>query len=110
VTQPDLLSWREAEVRRDIGMERAVEHADRKEPDWSAQAMAALLDFVMVYADMPFLAEEVRAHADWIPPPPDGRAWGAVFQRAAREGHIVRLGYAPAKSSNLSPKVLWGRA
>ena len=105
----DLLAWGEAKARRDDGMARAVEHADAVTADWSERAMAALLDFVRSHGDIPFMAEDVRVMADYIPPPPDGRAWGAVFQRAARAGHIVKVGYAPAKSSNLSPKVLWGR-
>ena len=54
-----------------------------------------------------FLAEEVRNFATGLDLPPDGRAWGVVFRSAAREGLIVKAGYAPAKSSNLSPKVLW---
>lgn len=107
--QPSLLDWKQAESRRDDGMQRAVEHADDVKPYWSDMAMT----WVLVYRDMhaEFLAEDVRAyaHAGGLPGPPDGRAWGAVIRRAAKAGHIVKVGYAPAKTSNLSPKVLWGR-
>lgn len=101
--QPSLLDW--AARRRADGMRRAVEHADIVQVGWSEAAMICLLD----YADIigrPFMVEEVRA-ASGLPAPPDGRAWGAVVQRAARSGAISRVGYAPAKSSNLSPKCLW---
>jgi hypothetical protein len=99
-----------AAARRDDGMTRAVEHADAVEPDWSTRAYVCLAEFCRERGALTFLTEDVRAFAlnRNLPPPPDGRAWGAVIQRAAREGLIVRMGYAAAKSSNLSPKVLWG--
>jgi hypothetical protein len=100
----DLFTW--AEKRRDIGMERAVEHADSAEEGWSADARAALLAYARRIG-RPFLVEEVREAATWLPAPPDGRAWGAVTRRAALAGSIVRVGYAPAASSNCSPKCLW---
>lgn len=107
----DLFTFAEATKRRDDGMRRAVEHADDVTAEWSKRAIGLLIEYAR-WDDAGFLAEQVRlfAHDQGLPSPPDGRAWGAVFQRAAKAGHIVRLGYAPAKSSNLSPKVLWGRA
>lgn len=108
MNQPDLLTWREAESKRDDGISRSVDHADRKEPNWSDAA----LFMVRRYARMsgaPFMAEDARAFADkmGLNDPPDGRAWGAVFQRARKSGLIEMVGYAPAKSSNCSPKCLW---
>jgi hypothetical protein len=106
MTEQLSLDWTPAQ-RRDDGMRRAVEHADAVEASWSARAHALLLEYAVLHGE--WMVEDLR---DWtlvhgLPNPPDGRAWGAVVQRAARSGAIVRVGYAPAKSSNLSPKCLW---
>ncbi len=106
----DLFSWQAAQS----GMERAVEHADSVVPNWSERAMEALLEYARgwrdAWGDVGFLIEDVRAHATELPAPPDSRAWGAVVSKAARQGLIVKVGYAPAASSNCSPKTLWQRA
>jgi len=96
--------------RRDIGIHRAVEKADRDVPDWSWVAYYGLLKYTQVNKLRTFLAEDVREWCErygYVPPPENGKAWGAVMQRAARRKVIEKCGYAPAKSSNLSPKVLW---
>lgn len=94
-----------ARIRRDDGIQRAADHADDA---WRERAIGYVRLHAAVHAE--FLAEDVRAVAehDGLPPPPDGRAWGSVMQTAARRGIVKRVGYAPARSSNLSPKVLWG--
>ncbi len=99
-----------AEHDRDTGMERAIDHAEREILDWGQGAHAVLMT---VAANMPaFLAEDVVAasKSHGLAPPPDGRAWGAVVRRAALKGLIHKIGYAPARSSNLSPKCLWARS
>ncbi len=99
-----------AEERRDAGIAAAVEHADREIADWSDRAVGMVRWFAEDIALGAFLTEDVR---DWsrsrLPPPPDGRAWGAVMRRAKQAGYIVPAGYRAARSSNLSPKVLWAR-
>jgi hypothetical protein len=104
------LDWMDVAVRRDTGIRRAADHAERETPGWGHGALAFLRGFA-AGATGPFLAEDVAAaYIDrGLPPPPDGRAWGSVFQRAARRGVIRRIGYAPARSSNGSPKPLWAR-
>jgi hypothetical protein len=99
----------EAKKRRDSGIWQAVERADREVDNWSADALGLTQRFAVQHAHRPFLTEEVRewARLHGLPQPPDGRAWGAVMQRAARAGYIMQMGYAKARSSNLSPKVLW---
>ena len=97
--------------RRDIGIHRAVEKADRDDSGWSWRAYYALLKYATTH-DNKFLAEDVREwaeHHGHIDPPENARAWGAVMQRGVRRKIIEKVGYAPAKSSNLSPKVLWRR-
>ena len=33
-----------------------------------------------------------------VPEPPDGRAWGAIVQRASKARLIRRIGFAPMKA------------
>lgn len=94
-----------AKARRDDGIQRAGDHAGDA---WKKAARGYLLEYLSHRRrGDDFLAEMVRDFAVGLALPPDGRAWGAVFQSAARERLIEKVGYAPAKSSNLSPKVLW---
>lgn len=97
-----------ARARRDDGIARAGEHAGHA---WKRGARGYLLEYVATHTG-PFLAEDVRGYAEarGFEIPPDGRAWGAVFRSAARDNVIRKVGYAPAKSSNLSPKVQWTAA
>lgn len=90
-------------ARRDRGIQSSGDHAGSV---WKRRATGYLLEYLAAHRE-PFLAEDVREFAAQLESPPDGRAWGSVFQEAARRGLIVKVGYAPAKSSNLSPKVLW---
>lgn len=98
---------------RDLGMQRAVDHANREEPEWSGQALGQLTAYANIIG-RPFLIEEARvwAEAHGLPNPPDARAWGAVVKRAAHKKKpvIVRAGAAPAASSHCSLKPLWVRA
>lgn len=97
-----------ARARRDDGIQRAAEHAGDR---WRRGARGYLLEYLACH-DGPFMAEDVREFAEkrGFDFPPDGRAWGVVFQSAASEKLIVKVGYAPARSSNLSPKVQWRAA
>lgn len=98
----------EAETRRDIGIARAERHANAAWCQWSEVAF----DYLRLYCeDNPgdrFLAEELRnfAAAHGFTSAND-KAWGAIMRKGAKEGLIYRYGYAPARSSNLSPKCLW---
>lgn len=97
-----------ARARRDDGIQRSGDHAGDV---WRRGARGYLLEWLATHEGT-FLAEDVRAYAEarGFAHPPDGRAWGVVFQSAARERLIRKDGYAPAKSSNLSPKVRWAPA
>jgi len=103
------LTLADARKRRDAGIAKSGEHAGS---DWRAAAIASIGDFVRVKGMTPFLAEEAREYAQrrGLALPPDGRAWGMVFQAARRAGIIEAIGYAPSRSSNLSPKVRWRAA
>lgn len=95
----------DAIARRDEGIQRAADHAGKR---WQRIARGYVLEY-LVGRSTPFLAEDVRQFAEsrGLELAPDSRAWGAVIQSVARERLIVKEGYAAAKSSNLSPKVLW---
>lgn len=110
--EPPITAPPTPEERRDEGIQRASEHADRVRREWTASTVVYATALVQRRGYKPFLAEEIKeiAERDGVPKPPDGRAWGQVMRNLRRAGIIRHLGYAPAKSSNLSPKCLWGRA
>ena len=93
-----------AQQRRDRGIRRSADHATR---EWLDKAVGYVRLHAVVTPS--FLTEDVRAmaEADGLPAPPDKRAWGAVMRKAAHAELIKADGYAPSKSSNLSPKVRW---
>lgn len=102
-----------AEAKRDIGMAMAEDKANRDAPFWSDRALLALEKYCLAHPDQKFLGEDVREWAEGkrlVSIPDNERAWGAVFQKAARLKIIRKVGYAPARSSNLSPKCLWRAA
>ena len=112
--QPNLFdsvlpSAAEAGDRRDEGIARAADRNERRHAGWQHEALGHLATFLSWQGDRTFLAEEVREYAvsAGLVLPTDGRAWGALMQLAKRLEWIVAVGYAPARSSNLSPKVLW---
>lgn len=102
----DLVARRVAEDRRDLGIARAERHAGH---DWQERAIGYLLEWIATGNRGPFMCEDVRAFAErrGLESPPTKRAWGGVM-RAAKDRCIVQaIGYAPANSSNRSPKVQW---
>jgi hypothetical protein len=86
----------------------AADHSDRIESDWTVRATQMLVAYAHEVA-RPFLVEEARRWAleHGLPEAVEPRAWGAVTQRASRDGVIEAAGYRSAVSSNGSPKVLW---
>lgn len=73
-------------------------------PEWESQAFQWLLKYAR-QARLPFTIEEAREWiGDKVDPAPDLRWWGNVTRSAIRDGHIKRVSFAPARSSNGSPK------
>jgi hypothetical protein len=99
MTQPQLnISF--ARHERDKGIEKARRNADRVCDKWSEKVYILLKDFIKVYSG-PFQFEDFRVSiAGLVPEPPHKRAFGSIAARAAREGIITRVGYAPVKSVN----------
>jgi hypothetical protein len=86
------------------GLAEAQRTADSNGPEWTDVALNAL-DHYAQLAKVPFTIEEAREWiGDLVPQPKDDRAWGSVAAKAVRLNHIKPVGYAPARSSNGSPK------
>lgn len=102
--------------RRDLGIHRAQVKAHREcGEDWTVRAATFLYHYAACVAlGQPFMVEDARqvAHTKryGVPRNSNPKAWGAAVQMARRKGWIRAAGYAPARSSNGSPKVLWERA
>jgi hypothetical protein len=105
------LDWIDAERSRDDGIARATGHAERVSDGWNRRADTALMSFLIEQCGVPFLSEQFVKYAlerFGVAPPPDPRAWGGPIRRAAAKRRIVKTGrYAPANTSNRSPKALW---
>lgn len=95
------LDWTAARAARDAGIQRAVDHAEAVVPRWADTAFAFLLTYLAGQSGR-FTSEDVRlAASSTVPVPPNERAWGGIFQKAAKRGLIVRDGYTSARD----PKV-----
>lgn len=79
---------------RDIGIQKAVDHANEVEPKWSDQAYAFLVQFLRIH-EGEFMTEMVRGYAtaNGLSVPPSKRAWGAIVVKAAKNNLIVKKGY-----------------
>ena len=97
----------EANRRRDKGIKTAADHAELVEPTWQDKA----LEMLGKYPRQEFMAEDVRAWAYLmgLKPAPHARAWGAVIQRANKEGLIEHIGYGKTANptAHRTPASLW---
>ncbi len=101
----------EARARRDLGMQRVGDKAERCEPGWVDAAMDAVRRYAATQHAL-FTIELMRLVLEReLPPVHDKRAWGVVTVRAIKEGLIERIKgqYFPASSSNNSPKSVYRR-
>jgi hypothetical protein len=93
---------------RDNGIERAIEHANRVNGNWSEQAYQFLLEYIKDREE--FITEDVRQAAiDHVPQPPNQKAWGGVIVRAKKSGLITRKGYVSRKNpiAHCATVTLW---
>lgn len=89
------------------GMTSSAAHAEDDAPGWAERAFASVRDHYIIFGNItPFTMEDARswAYAMGLDRPAEERAWGSVTQRLVRERVIEPVGYAPATSSNGSPK------
>lgn len=91
--------------QRELGLALAVRSVDSA---WIERALGYVREF-SAYAEGPFLTEQVRefAHSGGLAQPANAKVWGAVMRKAQRQGIVRAFAFAPARSSNGSPKVLW---
>lgn len=78
---------------KQAGIHLAAEHAETKHQGWNEEAFSALKLF-LTWNKSPFMCETFRAFAESecnVPPPPSGRAYGAVILRAKKEGLIQHV-------------------
>lgn len=97
-----------ARRQRDRGIGLAEMGAENAEPGWTDVAFEFLKLYAMQHAE-PFTAEDVleaAAARDFIKPPND-RAWGGVFQSAARRGIIRKDGHGVCRKRHASVCVRW---
>jgi len=84
------------------GARQAASRASKIDAGWRSEALAAVREHARRYPS--FLSEHVRVH---IPDGADRRALGHIVKEAERLGWIKADGFAPAASSNGSPKTAW---
>lgn len=97
-------SREEAAARRDKGMSSVDANADE---EWKNAARQIILDLPLGHE---FLGEDIRGMLDAAGfSVHDKRALGPVINSAHRAGYIESIGWRNARTSNLSPKVLWRR-
>lgn len=85
------LSFEDAMRERDAGIQKAVDHADAVNPDWSVQAFEEFKRFLIINPGE-FMAEAFRAHCAVVdfPLPPHSRAFGGIIRKASNAG-IIRF-------------------
>ena len=90
------MTTQEARAARDAGIQQAADHAEEVHQDWGELALDAVRQFAdgVRGTNAWFTSEDVRSSeaGQAVPTPPHLRAWGAVFQRAARERLIEKVG------------------
>ena len=91
-----------ARDRAELGLTRAAAKAERIEPGWRTEALRALRAHALAHEH--FMMEDVPFS---VPSEADRRAVGVVAREAKRLGWIAADGWAPANTSNRSPKVRW---
>lgn len=105
-----IIDFNAANARQDLGMTSSLQHANSAVPGWGEHALALLRQYACLQAE-PFTIEQFRAWAygRGLPVPAEERSFGSVTRKAIRGGVMVRVGYAPATSSNNSPKATYVR-
>lgn len=96
-----------ATAARNAGMVLAAEHAEAVSPGWKESAYQFLRDFARTHEK--FISENVSdAHiAAGLEQPPTLKAWGSIYQKAAKAGLIARVGFEISRRRHLSPTPLW---
>lgn len=96
-----------AAAARDRGIAQAADHASRIDDTFAERALAFL--YAYARANEQFISETATdaAAVEGLTSPADRRAWGAVFQKAAKQGYIRKIGFGTSLRRHLSPTPLW---
>ena len=93
----------DARAARDAGIGLAADHANAVEPRWTDRAYCVLVAYCRWKPGTTFTSEMVRDYAHntcGLPEPAHRRAWGSVFQRAARVGMIQEAGITESRAAH----------
>lgn len=105
------MDFDQARAQRDAGIRMAADHAEEVSPGWSDRAF----DMLRCFADSKrlaggetFTSEDLRTYAAslGLPAPAHLRAWGGVFQRAAKAGIIVKAGVSTARAPHVHQSIV----
>lgn len=98
-----------ARRERDSGMAMVEQAAINANPKWPDVALEYLKLYAIRAGANRFTAEDVLAQAviDRIIEPPNPKAWGGPFKRAATLGIIRKVGYDVCHKRHASPTILW---
>lgn len=104
---PAPLNLNEARRIRDIKVQQVLDRAEQINDGWGRVAYLYLVGYSRRHHR--FIAQDVvRAFKDdGMTPPHSDKAFGKIFQLAAKVGCIKASGYAPAPHRHASPAVLW---
>lgn len=100
----NLFDLKESRLRRDEGIARAVDHANRVDPDWNKRVWELFTEWLgRMPVGFRFMIEDFRLYLDAqkkIAKPPSLRAFGFIPGKAARLGMITKMGTAQVKNVN----------
>lgn len=100
------ISIEQAHARGAAGMNAALANAMQSDPGWSDKAYEFLLDYARRHRT--FISEDVSdaARSSTLPRPPTDRAWGGIYQRAARAGMIIQdgIGRSRRRHGSICPR------
>lgn len=95
------LNMYESRQNRDAGIQKAVEHANQVNPEWSDKAYEMFVDWLKGWpSTFTFLMEDFRkvAQIRGLPDPPSARSFGGVALKAKFAGLIKSNGLKPTTS------------
>ena len=102
------LSLDDARRVRDQKMQQVLDHAEREQPKWGDLALAYLKRYAETHDR--FVGWFVTQAADLtgaVPTPPTLKSWGSIFSKAARDGWLVKDGYAQDPHRHANPCPIW---
>lgn len=112
--QLDIFDQQAGEHLAEVGMQLAVESADRKEKDWSKRCWQLFLWWLRrnIRRGSEFMVEDFRRHViemGLLEEPPSNRAFGMVSKRALAGGWIefVRTDKVKNKNAHCARASVW---